>query len=183
MRRHRARLLGAAIVLVAAIGATAVASSAAADEGGNTKKMLQVNLSGYAENPLALSTTGSGRFEALIDDGAQTITYTLTYSGLTGSVTQAHIHFGSASQVGGVSAFLCSNLGNGPAGTQACPAAGGTITGTITPATIIGPAAQGIAAGEFNALVAAIRNGTAYVNVHSTKFPVGEIRAQFEHTA
>jgi hypothetical protein len=144
--------------------------------------MLNEQLKGYAEQPLALSTSASGEFHALIDDDQQTITYSLTYSGLTGTVTQAHIHFGSASQVGGVSAFLCSNLGNGPAGTQACPASG-TITGTITPANIIGPTAQGIAPGEFDALVAAIRNGTAYVNVHSTKFPVGEIRAQFEHTS
>jgi len=78
--------------------------------------------------------------------------------------------------------FLCSNLGNGPAGTQACPPSG-TITGTITPANVIGPTGQGISAGEFDEVVAAIRNGTAYVNVHSTTFPVGEIRAQFQHTS
>jgi CHRD domain len=182
LRTHRSRLLGAAIILVATIGVTAVGSVASADTGGNTKKMLNVELKGYAEQPLALSTGASGQFQAQIDDEQQTITYTLTYSGLTGTVTQSHIHFGSASQVGGVSAFLCTNLGNGPAGTQTCPASG-TITGTITPANIIGPTAQGIAAGEFDELVAAIRNGTAYVNVHSTQFPVGEIRAQFEHTA
>jgi len=182
MRIHRSRLLGAAIILVAAIGATAVGSVASADTGGNTKKMLNVTLSGYAENPLALSTGASGQFQARIDDDQQTITYSLTYSGLTGTVTQAHIHFGSPSQIGGVSFFLCTNLGNGPVGTQPCPASG-TITGTITPADVIGPAGQGIAAGEFDEIVAAIRNGTAYVNVHSSQFPVGEIRAQFEHTS
>src|SRR5262245_32613071 len=112
MRIHRSRLLGAAIILVAAIGATAVGSVASADTGGNTKKMLNVTLSGYAENPLALSTGASGQFQARIDDDQQTITYSLTYSGLTGTVTQAHIHFGSPSQIGGVSFFLCTNLGN-----------------------------------------------------------------------
>jgi CHRD domain len=182
MRTHRSRLLGAAIILVAAIGATAVGSVASAAPGGNTKKMLNEQLTGYAEQPLALSTGASGQFQARIDDDQQTITYSLTYSGLTGSVTQAHIHFGSASQVGGISVFLCSNLGNGPAGTQACPPSG-TITGTITPANVIGPAGQGISAGEFDEVVAAIRNGTAYVNVHSTQFPIGEIRAQFQHTS
>jgi hypothetical protein len=182
MRTHRSRLLGAAIILVAAIGATAVGSVASADPGGNTRKMLNERLTGYAEQPLALSTDASGQFQARIDDDQQTITYSLTYAGLTGSVTQAHIHFGSASQVGGISIFLCTNLGNGPAGTQACPPSG-TITGTITPANVIGPAGQGIAAGEFDEIVAAIRNGTAYVNVHSTTFPVGEIRAQFQHTS
>ena len=34
---------------------------------------------------------------------------------------------------GGISFFLCSNLGNGPAGTQACPAGPAELTGVITP--------------------------------------------------
>ena len=42
------------------------------------------------------------------------------------------------------------------------------------------PAAQGIAAGEFNELVAAIRAGATYANVHSTKYEGGEIRAQLD---
>lgn len=83
--------------------------------------------------------------------------------------------------MGGISVFLCSNLGNGPAGTQACPAAPATISGTITPANVIGPAPQGITAGQFSELIAAIRAGTTYVNVHSTSYPVGEIRAQLGH--
>jgi len=75
--------------------------------------------------------------------------------------------------------FLCSNLGNGPAGTQACPAAGGTIRGTIRAADVgAGGAGQGIAAGEFNAFVDAVRAGATYVNVHTTGRPGGEIRAQ-----
>ena len=77
--------------------------------------------------------------------------------------------------------FLCSNLGNGPAGTQACPASASRdnpVAGVATALNVIGPAAQGIAAGELNELIAAIRAGVAYVNVHSTKYPTGEIRAQ-----
>ena len=79
---------------------------------------------------------------------------------------------------GGISVFLCSNLGNGPAGTQACPPAPATISGTITPADVIGPAEQGIDPMEFDELVGAIRAGVAYANVHSTTFPTGEIRGQ-----
>jgi hypothetical protein len=36
-------------------------------------------------------------------------------------VTQAHIHFGPGRVNGGIMVFLCSNLGNGPEGTQPCP--------------------------------------------------------------
>ena len=72
---------------------------------------------------------------------------------------QAHIHFGGPRQSGGISVFLCTNLGNGPVGTQACPAPPATVTGTIRPADVIGPTAQGIAAGEFAELIDAIRHG------------------------
>ena len=55
------------------------------------------------------------------------------------------------------------------------------MSGTITPADVIGPAPQGIAATEYDELLAAIRSGTAYVNVHSATYPGGEIRAQIEN--
>ena len=93
--------------------------------------------------------------------------------------TQAHIHFENATNSGPVIVFLCSNLGNGPAGTQACPADGSTISGTITAADVgAGGAAQGLAAGELAELVSSIRAGATYVNVHSVGRPAGEIRAQ-----
>jgi hypothetical protein len=94
-------------------------------------------------------------------------------------VTQAHIHFSPRGVNGGISAFLCTNLGNGPSGTPACPGtSSGTISGTITAAKIIGPAAQNIAAGQFGRLLNAIKNNVAYANVHSSMFPAGEIRGQ-----
>ena len=142
------------------------------------RTLLAVQLSGYQEDPFVLSTTGKGQFFARIDTRKQEITYRLSYSGLEGTVTQAHIHLGGARQSGGISVFLCTNLGNGPAGTQACPPAPATVTGTIRPADVIGPAGQGIAAQEFAELVAAIRAGVTYVNVHSTLYPPGEIRGQ-----
>jgi hypothetical protein len=181
-RRYRLFAASAAIIAAAAVAVTASAAMADGDKskGANTTN-LREQLTGYEENPLAISTSGSGRFRAQINDRAQTITYSLSYADLEAAVTQAHIHFGSESQVGGVSVFLCTNLGNGPAGTQACPPAPATVTGVIRPANVIGPDAQGIAPGEFDELVAAIRNGTAYVNVHSEKYPIGEIRAQFGH--
>ena len=76
--------------------------------------------------------------------------------------------------------FLCDNTGAGPAGTKPCPDPSGTVTGTLHAADVIGPASQGIAPGEFAELVRAIRAGATYANVHSVKYPGGEIRAQLE---
>lgn len=167
--------------IAAVIGATviAVASSSAATARGGQDDFRE-RLIGYQETPLALSTSGNGQIRIHISERRETIFYRLSYDDLEGDVTQAHIHFGAVAQTGGVSAFLCSNLGNGPAGTPLCPGPDGTVTGTITPDDIIGPAAQGIAAGEFDELVDAIQAGAAYTNVHSTLHPVGEIRGQFE---
>ena len=172
-----------AVVVGLLIAATATGSAAVADSSGGSDEptLLNVRLTGYEEDPSALSTTGTGRFRAQIDDEKQEITFRLTYASLEAPVTQAHIHFGGKAQSGGISAFLCTNLGNGPAGTQACPAAPGVVDGTIRSADVVGPAGQGIAAGEFKELVAAIRAGTAYANVHSEKYQGGEIRAQLGH--
>jgi CHRD domain len=162
---------------VAVVAALAAAGTVAVAGGGDS---IRERLTGYEEDPLVLSTTGNGMFKAHINEGQQTIDYRLRYADLEGAVQQAHIHFGGPRQSGGISVFLCTNLNNGPAGTQACPPAPATVTGTIRPADVIGPAGQGIAAGEFTELVDAIRNGVTYVNVHSEKYTGGEIRAQLE---
>ena len=150
------------------------------DDGGSRR--IRVRMSGYEETPLALSTSGNGRFHARISKDESEIEWELSFGDLEGTVTQSHIHFGARAQTGGISIFLCSNLGNGPAGTQACPPSAtedNPVTGTATALNVIGPAGQGIAAGEFREVIAAIRAGAAYVNVHSTRYPGGEIRAQF----
>jgi hypothetical protein len=182
---RRRRLLVVALTVGAAVAYTATSSAATPDEvdsfGGNVQF---VQLSGYNETPLAVSTPSSATFRIAINEQAEEITYRLSYSEFGTPVTQAHVHFGSPSQTGGVSFFLCTNLGNAPAGVvvQACPAAGpATITGTIKPADVIGPAGQGIAAGEFAEIVKAIKAGFAYVNVHTTQFAPGEVRAQLGH--
>jgi CHRD domain len=162
---------------VAVVAALAAAGTVAVAGGGDS---IRERLTGYEEDPLVLSTTGNGMFKAHVNEGQQTIDYRLRYADLEGAVQQAHIHFGGPRQSGGISVFLCTNLGNGPAGTQACPDPPATVTGTIRPTDVIGPAAQGIAAGEFNELIDAIRHGVTYVNVHSMKYPGGEIRAQLE---
>ena len=181
MNALRARLvavgLGGALLVAAATTATVANAGADGDS-----SSIRERLSGYQEDPLTLSTTGTGRFVATVNTATQQIHYRLSYSSLEGNVLQAHIHLGQRAQSGGISVFLCTNLGNGPAGTQACPAAPATITGVIRPADVIGPnsppTVQGISAGQFAELVKAIRSEVTYVNVHSSLYPGGEIRAQ-----
>ncbi len=128
-------------------------------------------LNGVSEAP-SVSSTGRGSFLLVIDRNDDEMQFTLGYSRLEGAtVTQAHVHFGQPNTVGGVSFFLCGGGGKPP-----CPLGPVTITGTVVPADVLGPANQGIAAGEFGEILAAIRNGDAYVNVHTDKHPGGEIR-------
>ena len=147
-------------------------------------KRLKAVLVGFEEPP-ANSTVGSGEFEARINNDATEITYELSYSGLEGSVTQAHIHLGQRGVNGGITVFLCTNLGNGPAGTQPCPPSPATIQGTITASDVSPPIAataaaraQGLGTGELDELIRAIRAGVTYANVHSATFPGGEVRGQ-----
>jgi hypothetical protein len=181
VQNSRLRLLSIGFVATLVVATAGGSAAVAGNETDSSQNALAVQLSGYQEDPLVLSTTGKGLFRARVDLRKQEITYRLTYDGLATVVNQAHIHFGGAHQSGGISVFLCTNLGNGPAGTQACPASPGTVTGTIRPADIIGPVGQGIAAQEFAEFAAAIRAGVTYVNVHTGAFPAGEIRAQLDH--
>ena len=41
-----------------------------------------------------------------------------------------------------------------------------------------GPTAQNVTPGDFDALADALESNTAYGNIHTTKFPAGEIRGQ-----
>ena len=165
----------------ALVAGAAVAGTVALADGGDC---IREELTGYQEDPLTISTPASGDFHASLQAKKSAISYRLSYSGIETPVQQAHIHFGGRHQSGGIVVFLCSNLGNGPAGTQACPTGSGThtITGTITPADVLAPANQGIAAGEFGELLDAIANDVTYVNIHSMQYPGGEIRAQLEPT-
>ena len=148
-------------------------------------------LTGYEEVP-SVSTVATGDFRASINNDETEIDYELSYTDLEGAVQQAHIHFGQAGVNGAIQVWLCSNLASPPTppsppnpAIQPCPAPPATITGTITAAHVTGQAitappvaGQGIQPGEFAELVKAIRAGKTYANVHTNKFPGGEVRSQ-----
>jgi hypothetical protein len=173
------RRRGVIATLAVGVAALGIAAFALAGGSGAGFNHLTATMSGYQEVP-AISSTGTADFTADVSQDGNSIAWQLSYSGLEGDVTQSHIHFGQRSVSGPISVFLCTNLNNGPAGTQACPGPhSGTISGTFTAADVTGgAAAQGIRAGEYDELVRAIDAGKTYANLHTTTWPGGEIRAQ-----
>src|SRR5262245_45698372 len=158
------------IGLLLAVGAFAVSAH-------DNDNRVRARMSPSQEVP-AVSSQASGDFEARIEDNS--VTFKMSYEGLEGGNTLfAHIHLGQRSVNGGVMTFLC---GGGTKPTP-CPNVSGTVEGTITAADILTtganpPGSQQLPAGAFDEFVSALRNGTAYVNVHTVASPGGEIRGQ-----
>jgi hypothetical protein len=177
---EKVRVLGVVLGLLMglAVGLTAAAPAIAGES-------LNARLQGYSEVP-ANSTEASGDFRAKISRDESFIDYDLSYEDLEGEVLMSHIHIAQRGVNGGIAVWLCQTATR-PAPvavanlTPLCPAAPGKVSGRITAANVIavsGPPEQGIASGEFDEVVKAIRAGVAYVNVHSTKFAPGEVRGQ-----
>jgi hypothetical protein len=178
MARSRTTTLSGAIVSAALLAAVPI-GTIQADGDDHKQRSFRIKLSSFQEVP-ALSSPAKGEFRLRISGDGTSLSYVLSYSDLSAAVTQAHIHLGQRHTNGGISVFLCGTASNpGPAGTPLCPASG-TVERTVTAAEVIGPAGQGIAAGEFAELVTAIRAGATYANVHTTTFPGGEIRGQIK---
>jgi len=186
---------------IVALGVVAaVAGSAIADNRHEQpRRVFRTQLVGFNEVP-AVSTPARGTFRAVVNQAGTAFTFWLTYSGLGFNAAQSHIHFGQHHTNGGISVWLCQSTTNpAPAAVTAnvavCPLRETVtpITATITAADVTGPAGQGIAATEFAELLAAMRGGAAYANVHSgtpavtgppavpqVGFPGGEIRGQIQ---
>src|SRR5215470_4543845 len=166
------RLLAAAAV----IGLTVTAASADEPTIHATAK-----LNGFHEVTPKL-TNGTGTFSATVQGGQ--LTYTLTYSNLSTPAFMAHIHFAQKGVNGGIFIWLCGTPNTpfaGPPGTKTCPPGGGTVQGTITAAGVVAipvSADQGVSAGDFAGAVRILESGDAYVNVHTNRYPGGEIRGQ-----
>ncbi len=178
-------------ITIGAAAAVAVAGSAVAFSGDGSGKFEEV-LTGVKEAAAIVSTTGTGTFRAVISSDETEITYELTFNNLEGDVRQAHIHIGHPQNSGGIVLWLCDTTANPSpsASTPDCTSdnpvdlRNGRVTGTLSQADVQNVAASGIAGptattpGEWAEVVALIRAGATYANVHSVKFPPGEIRSQ-----
>jgi len=121
----------------------------------------------------AIVGSGVGHLRlTLHDDG--TMDFELTFSGLTGAASAAHIHIGQRGVAGAVTIFFCGG------GRPPCPGDAGTVTGTISAADVLPVPAQGIDAGDLDAVLRGMRAGVTYANMHTAAHSGGEIRGQIE---
>jgi len=150
---HRTLLL--ALVLAAACGGSSNANQYAAT-------MTAAN----EVPPNTSPATGSATFTV----NGTTVNYTISYSNLTGPPTVSHIHVGSASVAGGVVVPF----------TGLPTTATGTWSGSFTAADVKAGTSGSttIAAGSLDDVIAAMKSGNAYANVHTTANGGGEIRGQ-----
>ena len=110
-------------------------------------------LLGSSEVP-PTGSTATGNVAATLDTGTKVLDYTVSWTGLTGPATMAHFH------------------GPAPTGKNAGVE---VVVGSAGPVSPVRGKATLTAA-----QVAQLNGGLLYVNVHSAKFPKGEIRGQVE---
>lgn len=128
------------------VAAWAVVSQAAPET-------FKVQLTGAQQVP-PVQTSGSGTADLTYDPGTRILTWTVTYSGLSGPVTMAHFHGPAPEGKNGPVVIWLTKQGS---------PVESTIKGdaTLTPEQ----------AQQFNA-------GDWYINVHTQAHPGGEIRGQ-----
>ena len=147
---------------------------------------FSANLSTFNEVP-PKANGAHGTFRARLSEDGTTLNWTFTWTGLTGPPLFAHIHFGLKGANYPVMTFFCG----GPKGIPAIPqkpdcpqSTSGSITGTTTAADIIAlntagaTTDQALDQHDFAGFLRALRAGSAYANMHTTRFPGGEIRGQ-----
>jgi hypothetical protein len=167
--RYKLTLAAISLLVVAA----PIAFTARADRDDETTYRARLN--GFGEVPPKL-VDGQGKFTGTLSADGNSISWTVTWTGLTGAAQAAHIHFGQPQNVGSVVVFFC-----GGGGRPACPDGpghSGTVSGTWTAADILAVPSQNVSAGDFAGFLKILRAHLGYANVHTTLFPAGEIRGQ-----
>jgi len=161
------------LVLGFMVAAVPIALTVRADD--DDAITYRARLSGFGEVPPKL-VDGTGKFTGTLSDDKTSISWTITWSGLTGPATASHIHFGQPQNVGSIVVFFC-----GGGGRPACPDGpghSGTVTGTWTAADILAVPSQGVVAGDFAGFLRILSVNLGYANIHTGQFPAGEIRGQ-----
>lgn len=159
------------------LSAVAAAMMLAAASASATPITFAANLTGTAEIP-STPSTATGFTTVVLDPAAHTLHVNVTFSGLTSGTTASHIHCCVPSGAAGnfIVATTTPTFPGFPLGVTS-----GTYDHTLdlTLASSFNPAFvtdEGSVGQAELALEAAIEAGTAYLNIHTTMFPSGEIR-------
>lgn len=182
MKNVRGKFILAAVALVAVAAMTTLTARAKNDDHDSVRFFTR--LSTFNEVP-PKANGAHGTFHARLSEDGTTLSWTFTWTGLTGPPLFAHIHFGLEGGNYPVMTFFCG----GPNGNPDVPAkpdcpqtTSGSITGTTTAADIIplnaNPNDQALDLHDFAGFVRALRAGSAYANMHTQRFMGGEIRGQ-----
>jgi hypothetical protein len=153
-------------LVISVIALTAFALSA----GGN--RNFRTHLTGDEEVP-ARDTQAQGQAIFQLSKDGTELSYRLITANIE-NVLQAHIHLAPAGTNGGIVVWLYPSAP--PAQLIPGRSNGPLATGTITSANLVGA----LAGQPLSALVDALNSGGAYVNVHTSQFPPGEIRGQID---
>ena len=133
--------------------------------------------SGLNENP-PNNSAGTGFASVTINLQTHMVTYQANFSGLTGTVTAAHVH---APAPPGSNAGVATQTPSFPGFPTGVMSGTYNMTFDMTLASTWNPAYMnangGTPAGAEAAFVNALNNGMAYFNIHTNVFPGGEIRA------
>ena len=153
----RAIHVGAAMMAALLIG-TAAASAQVV--------VASATLGGGDETPILLSGA-AGTAEVAIDTTAKEFAVTLRIFNIPTTTTAGHIHVGSK----GIAGPIVIDF----------PAIAGRLGDFVTTFRVGEAAFRANAAIGINTIddvIQAVANGNAYVNIHTTTFPAGEIRGQ-----
>lgn len=150
--------------LVASFALFATACDEDEGTGPGVSTEFSADLQGANERPEPVTTDAEGSATVVLNDDAETITFTVTVSDLV-NVTLAHIHTGGSNETGPPVVTLLGTAMPGPVN-------GVLISGTVGVSAITGE--------SYASLAQKIRSGNAYINVHTVTYPAGEIRGQLE---
>jgi CHRD domain-containing protein len=168
------RVLLAAVLLV--VGMLPVAATASAEDSGKaTRFVAHLTAAQEVQTPAVVSNArGTGVFT--ITDNDTKIHFRLSGRNFdpTHRILQAHIHLAPKGVNGSIVLFLF------PLNAAGVNPEGFSVSGTLTAADVV-PAPAGSPTPTFAEIVAAMRAGNTYANIHTLQFKAGEIRGQILH--
>ena len=133
-------------------------------------------LNGAKEKPAATTSTATGQALVIVNPSG-TLSYSVTWAGLTGAPTGAHIHGPADSNN---TAGVLIDFTALPAGSYQASANVMTATGSSSGNVNVKTAAVITATVSGDSIMKLLNAGLLYVNVHTAANAAGEIRAQLK---